>query len=230
MVTDPHDSAPSPGHTSGPNKPPALERGNRNPPSAVLRQAAVVNQAFDSRFRPSVQQNNLLLQADTKPNLQQPAPSQPSKLNSSSATVGCRPGTAGRPAQAAWGQGTGGPACSVQPFPRLPAAGGPRSHWRQWRGTPSFPPRLTPGCVLLLRGNVGLFSGCPALAKPTVKMSVGNQHFCPGLQCGCSAELGPQAEPLLAWWLCCTGSAGKVGQNRVFCHKTTLRNVTNCKS
>lgn len=121
----------------------------------------------------AVQQNNLLLQAATMPNLQQPAPSQPSKPNSPSTTMGCRPGTARHPAQAALGQGTGGPAPWSLSHGYL-RAGGPCSHWRQWQGTPSFPLHLMPGLVLLLRANAGLFSGCPVLAKPTVKVSVGN--------------------------------------------------------
>lgn len=104
------------------------------------------------------------------PNLQKPATLQPSKPNSPSAIIGAGQALPGALPRLPRGQGTGGPTHSVE----LPAGQPAPLPLTSMVECPSFPPRLMPSLVLLLRANAGLFSGCPVLAKPTLKISVGN--------------------------------------------------------
>lgn len=163
MVTDRCDSTPSPGHTSGPNKPQTLKWGNKEPPNTALclAKSGLWLTVLELLFNKTDSLHKWMQCLS----LHQPVPSQTSTPNFPLYHHGVQARCRRAPCPGCLGPGHRQPCFG---------AGGPHSHWRQQRGTPSFSPRLTAGLILLLQADAGLFSGCPVLARHTFQISAGN--------------------------------------------------------
>lgn len=170
-MTDPSNSAPSHGHTSGPHKPKHFSGGTKSPQAQSCAWLQFQIRSLTHELRDAVQQKaSLLLPSDTVPNLQQPSTLTALKAQFPLHHHGVQARHRWAPCPGCQGPGHRQPR-SGTPFPRLPVGQRAPLPLTSMAGRPSFPLRLVPGPVLLLRANKGLFSGCPVLAKPTVKIS-----------------------------------------------------------